>query len=517
MINEVPLSALVDPCLMLAIYNEPIRTGELELYKWQTSTLMRFAEDPPKGVVRRVCVCANNGSGKSQYLISPAAVWLGMKFKRARAVITSASGTQLDRQLGKSLDHICGQVNKLHGSPLWKLNYRHYEYIPTGSTIELFATDDPGLAEGYHPHLGGEEFAFFSDEDKSIPEPIQDAIRRCNGLTRQMVVSSPGRPMGHFYDIFTDTSGRWWQRKVTYKDCPHIKQDEIEEAKARCGGETNPWFRSAYLAEFSSTDEQVVISWHNVKQAYEFPPKVVLFGSRFAGLDLSAGGDESVLSVFEGNKQIGLEAFRFDTTTKTRDHCIYLLRDKYKVSPSEVNVDDGGIGNSIIDMLYEAGFQVNRVINQARPIVKDRFANRGAELWFHFAAILGDLVLLPDDVQKDQLANRFYKLQTVTGKLLLESKQEARAKGHSSPDRADATVLAFAHKPYPYLGSFAGKARPAEDTEKKHKPTTDELIEMMDKIKYAPAHGSDGELEPAYGSADVIFSEHTNSWERSPL
>jgi len=45
-------------------------------------------------------------------------------------------------------------------------------------------------------------------------------------------------------------------------------------------------------------------------------------------------------------------------------------------------------------------------------------------------------------------SNRYYKNNA---KLLLqlESKQEAKAKGHPSPDRADAAVLAWANIPYP--------------------------------------------------------------------
>jgi hypothetical protein len=50
---------------------------------------------------------------------------------------------------------------------------------------------------------------------------------------------------------------------------------------------------------------------------------------------------------------------------------------------------------------------------------------------------------------KDQLTNRYYKgFDTTQGKLALESKAEARANGHKSPDRADGYVLCmFSYRP----------------------------------------------------------------------
>src|SRR6185436_20668309 len=43
----------------------------------------------------------------------------------------------------------------------------------------------------------------------------------------------------------------------------------------------------------------------------------------------------------------------------------------------------------------------------------------------------------------EQLAFRHYKKNETSGKITLESKEEARANGHVSPDRADALVLAL--------------------------------------------------------------------------
>lgn len=451
-----------DPIHLLSLYFKDFREGKKSLYPWQLKFHLAFAAQRTDKVIR-IATVANNGSGKSQFLIAPAACWLGMAFERARAVITSASGQQLDRQIIQSLDHICQQINEIHAKVVWEIKYRFYRNTETGSTIELFATDDPGLAEGYHPHTGGsEEFALFCDEAKSIPEPIYQALERCNGMTRRVSVSSPGSPKGHFFDILTNTKSPWIKFKVTYKDCAHIKDDEVQEA-IRLYKKESPFFRSAYLAEFTSVDEQTVIGWHTYKESRLVLPPQYKNGQKFAGIDLARGGDENAMSVWHGNVEIGLETFRIDDTMRTADLLKHLIEDKYQIPAEQVNVDDGNVGHSIIDRLWDMGVMVNRVVFGAGAISKKMYGNRGTELWFRFAQMLPDLHLIDDEICESQLVNRYYKINDRSGQILLESKQQARAKGHPSPDRADARVLAFAGRNHEtFITDLVEETKPKE-------------------------------------------------------
>jgi len=65
-------------------------------------------------------------------------------------------------------------------------------------------------------------------------------------------------------------------------------------------------------------------------------------------------------------------------------------------------------------------------------------------------------------IQRKQLCSRYYKQSNTNKRLILESKREAKANGHGSPDRADATVLAFADVPLGYF-SMGRFAPPVED------------------------------------------------------
>lgn len=436
-----------DPVFILLTYNDDFREGKCTLYKWQIETLLKYADDE---VPKRMALCANNGSGKSQVIVAPCAIWSCMRYSQAQVVITSASGDQIDNQVCRALNNICRRINSKHGSEIWKINYRRYECVPTGSIIDLYATDDPGKAEGYHPVKHGGEFVIIVDEAKSVPDEIFMSIGRCTGFTRRLDVSSPGLPRGYFYREFTMPNDFIWKKRVTWLECPHIRENEAKEAMQLMG---EAFYRSAFMAEFVGIEENVVILMDEVNKAAMLSDDEVITpieydGLRFAGVDLSAGGDETVVSIFDGCKQIGLECFKEQNALNIADKIINILN-RYNVSGDNVNADDGGLGKPIIDILWEKGYNVNRVLNQSVSYNK-LYANRGAEIWFNFARWIreGKTKLLNDTKLLTQLSSRRYTRAKITGKILLESKEEIRKKHGYSPDRADATVLAFADKPY---------------------------------------------------------------------
>lgn len=481
------------PTDLVVMFNRDIREGRATLYPWQVETHEKFAELLPEGKVNRQAVVAANGSGKSQFVLAPCAVWFGMRFKQSRTVITSSSGAQLDKQTCDAIVLLLQEINNTLGEKVWKINYRHYTNMKTGSEIICYATDEPGKAEGFHPKVIGGKFAILIDEGKSIPEPIYEAISRCNGLTHRIDVSSPGGMHGHFYRVVT--GGRWRVRKVTYRDCLHISDDEVEEAKIQYG-ENSPIFRSMYLAEFTSTEETIVITLEQwIKWQRVISSGTLLWynkGKRRAGVDIASTGKcESVFSPWDGGQMLPQEAFHIGDTTWTAQHLKYLIN-KYDIPPDEVNIDDGNVGKSIIDMLWRDGYAVNRVINQTAALDTRVYGNRGAEMYFTFARGCMDGVLQPVDepVFSKQITSRYYRTHKQNAKIILEPKQEAIANGHGSPDRADAAVLAFA-KCNPWIfdkwreeaGSIAERPEPTKRAASSL--TTDDILRLNEQRKFA--------------------------------
>jgi hypothetical protein len=204
------------------------------------------------------------------------------------------------------------------------------------------------------------------------------------------------------------------------------------------------------LAEFGTTDDMVVIPYHHVWRSI-FEQRITHFQEPFntGGVDLAAGGDETVLTVRNGNKVIAIYGFRFDDTTKTVDNLEKLFREaKLNHPESRIFGDAGGLGKPMLDELRNrrGWHNIRYITNQSTAFNKRVYHNRGAELWFNFAHLIeGGEILLPNDERlKRQLSTRHYK-QTAENRIQLESKLQARVKGHPSPDRGDATVLSFSN------------------------------------------------------------------------
>jgi len=430
------------PLELVTFVDDEILNGQMKLHKWQAQIMTDFAnpstdQDPFRSVVR-----AANGSGKDKYIIAPCAVWLGTVYDDSLCIITSASGNQLDRQTDRYIQQLLNGINRLFEKQIWKLNYRHYTNLLNGSTIELFATDEPGRAEGWHPAVANGQFGIFVSEAKSISDDIFTALARCTGFTKRVDVSSPGIPDGHFYNACVGNV--WKQYHVTAFDCPHLSQDYIDDVK-NAYGENSTLYRSMILADFGGLEEQVVINFQQLVELDEVEIDHKAAEQNTAGLDLSAGGDEQVLAVRNGNQLIALESFKFTDTVVLIEHLEKLFY-KYNLDNADAVIygDAGGLGKPILDTLKANNWPVKYVLNQAKPRNELAYLNRGAETWFNVAKLIEnkEIIIPKYSTLRKQLASRYYMV-TPQNKLQLESKKVAKSKGRKSPDQADAFVLAF--------------------------------------------------------------------------
>lgn len=451
--------------MMLAVMPD-LRDKVRNLYNWQVETntfLCTNVFDISHPLQFVLCAC--NGSGKDAFVIAPFAVWHCVSKIRSRVIITSSSFNQLKNQTEPSIRAIANAINTFTGEKTLIVKHFHIVCKATGSEILMFSTDDPGLAEGYHPFpdYKGAEMAIIINESKTVKDEIFAALRRCNGYNRWIEVSSPGKTSGHMYNMYRKSTvypnkyklrnTTWYARKVTAYDCPHISKVIIEDDK-REFGEHSPQFRSMYLAEFTSLDEAVVIPIEMLQKSCD-KGCIETKSSRgvSAGIDLSfsLGGDESVGYCIRNNLIVDSFSTRISDTVQLKDYVASKIREwklLYGLLPENTFIDDGNAGKSVIDMLRNMDkLEVSRVINQSSAVSKLHYANKGAELYWNVRRLVEESLIYIDAAKYaklyHQLTSRRYKQHAINGKLVLESKTDSRAKGLGSPDHADAYVLAF--------------------------------------------------------------------------
>ena len=493
------------PAFLIALVIKAFGTeGTEELYEWQKEQLEEIRESMSWANLHKpykLSLCAANGSGKDYIIVAPTVVWMSLTNIRCLSIITSSSGVQLTAQTENYIAALCKAVNEFAGFPVFRIRQRYIKCLLSGSEIRLFATDEEGKAEGYHPLEPNAKMAIWVNEAKSVDEMIFRALRRCTGYTHWFNVSTPGEPKGYFYKSCTEPMLFFKFRRVTYQDCRIHGKSHVSEQERIADevdlGVTSALYRSKWLAEFTSLDTDTIIPLdqvnlclgNKVKSGYQDMPLRI-------GMDLSAGGDETTLIAVRGNKLVEEVAFREKDTVLVADRMDaelkLLLGDNKK--HEFIFGDDGGVGRSILDMLRHKGWEVRRVLNQSRAIRPDSYLNRCAELWYNVKRLIEERIVRLDECS-DRLREQLYtrKQEKANGKLELQEKKKAKAEGLASPDRADAFVLAFCGLT---LASFVrGDTETVKADEKDTitvpkargipLPTTDALERAIDDLAFA--------------------------------
>lgn len=430
-------------------------------YQWQAETLFQLAgynvndlSQPPTRPTDKIPLYYNlvaaNGSGKDQIVIAAFAAWFALSKVRSRCIITSSSYEQLKDQTFKYIKTLCEDINIFHGRKVFEIVEFQVTCNDTGSEIKCFVTDDPGKAEGRHPFddFEGSEMAVIVNEAKSIADEMFQAFSRFTGYNYWIEISSPGPTTGHFYRRCTMaeycwpaniTLGEFYWRRITAFDCDHLLGKHIDNLKKEYG-ENSLLYRSQVLAEFTTLDEAAFISSMLFENYPKLPSRTFGLKNR-AGLDLAMGGDEMVMYVFMGGK-LHMRRAKHEKVGAIVQQIITWIKE-FGLDPSEIRADDGGSGKAILDRLEELGYAVIRVRNEQRASNPNFYKNRGAENWNRIKRLAEDKLLpnIDDPETILQLTKRGYK---VTGLVTqLEKKPEMKARGLSSPDRADALALCF--------------------------------------------------------------------------
>jgi hypothetical protein len=436
-----------------------LKQGFQKLYPWQIWALM-FLTDPKWSAKNRLetYIVAANGAGKDSYIIALSALYLITCTPRHRVVITTNDTKQMMGQtyphlksLSEYLNEWMRQVNPGLIDDFVTYKYGYIACAKTGGDAVMFVTDEPGRAEGYHPAVDhpNAQLSIIVNEGKNIKKDIYNALYRCRGYSRYVVVSSAGFETGYFYEQVQAAlrypapykEGCVYTRIITSYDCPgHIDEATIEADRKRL----EPWlFASTHLSEFSSIGGQFAIPSYLLKH----PPDTVYENKHKdvyeAGLDLALGGDKCVLKVRKGFEEIYTNSWRIDNTVKLEQTIAVDLLALNLPATTRINVDVGGIGKPIFQHLVGMVPIVWVPITNQSKAHSKLFRNSIAEDYFHVRTLLLKRLIPPpkDPLLVAQLTSRRFEVND--GKISLEEKKDARARGEKSPDEADSYVNAY--------------------------------------------------------------------------
>lgn len=322
---------------------------------------------------------------------------------------------------------------------------------------------DSGVAfQGIHSGEGGVLIIF--DEAAGVPPQLWDAAEglMADENSRMLAIGNPDDPTSKFADTFAPQSA-WQQFTISAFESPNFTGEHVEPELARslvsrlwvrerraAWGEQHPLWKSRVEAEFPemTTDTVLPLAWARAAQNRELDathePRLGVDVARY-------GEDDSAIAVARGSVVRLCEVISGQDTVhvsgRVRHHAD-------AEQANEANVDGVGIGAGVVDMLRAWDGRpaiVNDMQAGQKAYDTERFVNARSEWWWGIRerAEAGDLDL-PHETSDDErlLAELTAPKYTYNarGQIAVESKDSLKARGVSSPDLADAVVMALATK-----------------------------------------------------------------------
>lgn len=406
---------------------------------WQVEALEKVAAND------RVAIRSGHGVGKTRFLAWLCWWWLCTRFP-CKVPVTANSQDQLrdtvwpelsavHRKLMLTLPTLAG-CYEVGAERVW-LKAAPDEAFAVARTA---SKDNPEALQGFHsPHL-----LFLIDEASGIPDVVFEVALGALSTAGAKVVM-PGnatRTKGFFYDAFHSLRERWATMRVSSEDVPRAI-GHIADVIAKYGKESNV-YRVRVLGEFPTEDDDAVIPLHLCEAAIGRDVKPT--GKLVWGVDVARfGSDRSALVARRGNVQVGKAKMWSGLDTMALSGRIKQLWDEAEERPTAIYVDVIGLGAGVVDRLRELGLPAVGINVAESPSEREQYMRLRDELWFRGREWLDqrDTRLEDDPALVSELTALKYRILS-TGKIQVESKEEAKRRGMRSPDIADAFLLTFA-------------------------------------------------------------------------
>lgn len=311
-------------------------------------------------------------------------------------------------------------------------------------------------------HAANSTSFYIFDEGSGIDSKIYEVAE--GGLTDGepmfFVFGNPTRNSGTFYDIFHKHRDLWTTYKIDSREAQITNKNAIEEWRKQYG-EDSDFFRVRVRGEFPNAStcqfiKQDIVERAMERESDEFHPQNCPVC--IVGVDVAMFGDDSsAFCARVGKEVIDLKTFTglgmIQICSQLRDYIDWLYR-TYGFEQVHVFMDKGGVGAGHVELMQSYGYNVHGINFGMQANEPQVYKNKRSEMWGRMRDWLDeDDCILPDDddLKYDLTAPEYF--YDLSQKLQLESKEDMKKRGISSPDKADALALTFAERVFEPVGA----------------------------------------------------------------
>jgi phage terminase large subunit len=383
---------------------------------------------------RYTAVQSCHESGKS-YVAAAITIAFLQAFKNSLVITTAPSNKQVKNILWREINQMWHNSKvPLYGTCLTQqINVTPGKWFAVGYAARH--TDPSSFQGGHADHV-----LIIADEAGGIQSGIWDAMKASMGNehARLLAIGNPTDPTNYFKQFCEQPHVTRF--KISAFDTPNLKGGDkiaglitkqwVDEVAAEYGTDSG-YYVSRILGEFPSEGPDTLIPMASIEQAIE--SELVPDEPNILAVDVARfGNDETVIGHRRGPQ---FEFVSITTKEDTMQTCGRVIQAFHELKPSEIRIDTVGVGGGVYDRLKEQRFPVVEAVAgmKAQSDSVMPYLNARAEwFWNLRSKFLAGEIKIPKDQKYNSL-----------GKLQMESKDEIKRRGMSSPDRADTLAIAF--------------------------------------------------------------------------
>lgn len=307
---------------------------------------------------------------------------------------------------------------------------------------QLWSEENPDSFAGTHNQNG---VLLIFDEASGIPSPIwkvSDGFFTDPTLHRyRFAFSNPRRNTGEFFECFHKYRKYWLRRNLDSRKVEGTDKEVLNQIVEKYGEDSDE-ARIEVKGEFPRQGDRQFISREIITNAVQRELIPDDAAPLYMGVDPARYGDDSTVIRFRQGRNgrvLPPVVMKHADNMAVANMCAHLIS---KYNPDAVCIDAGN-GTGIIDRLREMKYKVYEVWFGAAADVPE-WANKRTEMWARMRDWLGGACLDNDPDLVDDLAGPEYRFQGSSDRMMLESKEEMKRRGFSSPDHGDALACTFA-------------------------------------------------------------------------
>jgi hypothetical protein len=305
-------------------------------------------------------------------------------------------------------------------------------------------------------HNQGKRIVLIFDEASAIPAKIWEVAEGAlTDVDTEIIWVAFGNPTvntGRFRECFGKLKHRWKTRQIDSRTVPGTNKVQIDRW-VEDYGEDSDFCRVRVKGEFPRAGSSQFIASDVVALARRRDVGDQSKAHKILSVDVARfGDDESVIGLRQGLRFKILERLRGVDTTQLAMRTMYFAKIN---EPRALVIDGDGVGGGVVDYinLYFADWMKNRPYFKLKEFhgagsVSDKsmYYNKRAEVWGHMRdwLVTGSV---PDDpeVESDLTGPEYFFSSKNT--IQLESKEDMKKRGLSSPDIGDNLAMTFAVEP----------------------------------------------------------------------